>query len=128
MQFCCSQKPFFPFANSYLSLCPRGTEHSSNEAYQKKRFSQLYLSLCIFTLACKIKRKMQKHSSRLPSEKSCRPVSLSKIKTESHENNLNDNKETLGKQHLFCILGIKSALATLSLTQIHRVMTPPSTA
>lgn len=71
---------------------------------------------------------MQSHSFGLPSEKSCRPVSLSRMKTEPHENNLNDNEKTLGKQHLFCILGIESALATQGLTQMCRVMTPLSTA
>lgn len=71
---------------------------------------------------------MQKHSSSLPSAKSCRPVSLTKMKTEPHKNNLNGNKKTLGKQHLFCILGIKSAFATQGLTQMYRVMTPLSTA
>lgn len=71
---------------------------------------------------------MQKHSSSVPSEMSCRPVLLPKMKTEPHENNLKDNKKTLGKQHLFCILGIESVLATQGLTQMYRVMTPLSTA
>lgn len=52
MQFCYSQKPFFPSANSYLSLCPKGTEHSSNEAEKREKntdFSQLQLRLCAYS-------------------------------------------------------------------------------
>ena len=76
----------------------------------------------------KIKRKTQKRPSSLPAEESCRPVPLTRMKAEPRENNLNDNKQTLGRQHLFCILGAESALATRGLTQMCGVTTAPSTA